>query len=106
MRLRAVTLRPAARADVEAAAACYAEQGGDPLESRFIENFRAALDHVSRHPASGSAHHGELTKHAGLRFWPIRSFPYLVFYQDRGEWLDVWRVLHAERDIPVWLREE
>lgn len=105
MKLLAVKLRPAARVDVEEAASWYREQGGESLESRFVERFRAALDHIARHPLSGSVHYGDLTRLGGLRFWALRGFPYLVFYQDRGEWLDVWRVLHAERDIPAWLRD-
>lgn len=101
-----VRLRPAARGEVEEAAYWYLEQGGGPLASRFVENFHAVLEHISLHPASGSVHYGDLTGHAGLRFWPLKGFPYLVFYRDAGDHLDVWRVLHAERDIPAWLREE
>ena len=105
MTRRPVRLRPAARVEVEEAAYWYLGQGGGAVASRFVESFLAALEHVSLHPASGSVRYGELTRHAGLRFWRVRDFPYLVFYQDRGEWLDVWRVLHAEHDIPAWLRE-
>jgi toxin ParE1/3/4 len=31
--------------------------------------------------------------------------PYLIFYIDRDDHVDVWRVLHAQRDIPARLRE-
>lgn len=30
-------------------------------------------------------------------------FPYLVFYVPDDETLDIWRVLHARRDIPAFL---
>jgi toxin ParE1/3/4 len=30
-------------------------------------------------------------------------FPYLVFYLERADCIDVWRVLHAQRDIPSWM---
>jgi len=41
----------------------------------------------------------------GLRAWPLRRYPYLVFYVEREDHLDVWRVLHAQRDIPAWMQE-
>jgi toxin ParE1/3/4 len=37
----------------------------------------------------------------GLRFWPLKRYPYFVFYLERETHIDVWRVLHAERDIPA-----
>ncbi|MGB8149528.1 MAG: type II toxin-antitoxin system RelE/ParE family toxin [Azonexus sp.] len=40
-----------------------------------------------------------------LRFWPLKRFPYLVFYVERESHIDVWRVLHGKRDIPVWLQD-
>lgn len=101
-----VRLRPVARREAEAAAHWYLDQGGAVLASRFVENLHAALDHISLHPATGSVRYGTLTGYPGLRFWPVKGFPYLVFYRDAGDWLDVWRVLHAERDIPAWLRED
>jgi len=40
---------------------------------------------------------------AGLRFWPLRRYPYMVFYFLQPGHVDVWRVLHGARDLPVWL---
>nr|MEA2799523.1 toxin ParE1/3/4 [Phenylobacterium sp.] len=34
-----------------------------------------------------------------------RRYPYLIFYVERDSHVDVWRLLHAERDIPAWLQE-
>lgn len=41
----------------------------------------------------------------GLRLLPLRRYPFLIFYFERDDHIDVWRILHAERDIPVWLRD-
>lgn len=41
----------------------------------------------------------------GLLYWPLRRYPYLVFYVERDDHVDVWRVLHGVRDIPEWLIE-
>ena len=35
----------------------------------------------------------------GLRFWRLTRFPYLIFYVERED-VDIWRVLHEQRDIP------
>jgi hypothetical protein len=40
-----------------------------------------------------------------LRFWPLQKYPHLIFYVDRSDHIDVWRVLHGQRDIPAWMRE-
>ena len=37
--------------------------------------------------------------------WPLNRYPYLVFYAEQGQQVDVWRVLHAQRHIPAWLQE-
>jgi toxin ParE1/3/4 len=42
----------------------------------------------------------------GLRSWPLTRYPHLVFYIERSDHIDVWRVLHGQRDIPVWLLGE
>jgi toxin ParE1/3/4 len=41
----------------------------------------------------------------GLRSWPLKRFPQLIFYIERADHIDVWRVLHGERDIPAWMHE-
>jgi hypothetical protein len=41
---------------------------------------------------------------ASASMWPIRRFPYLIFYIEQPDALDVWRVLHGQRDIPAWIQ--
>jgi toxin ParE1/3/4 len=42
----------------------------------------------------------------GLRMWVVADFEnYLVFYFERANSIEVVRILHAARDIPVLLRE-
>ena len=40
-----------------------------------------------------------------LRFWLVPGYPYVVFYMECDAHVDVWRVLHAQRDIPSWMVE-
>jgi toxin ParE1/3/4 len=34
----------------------------------------------------------------------LKAYPYLVFYVESDDHIDVWRVLHASRDIPTWMQ--
>lgn len=36
----------------------------------------------------------------------MQRYPYLIFYVDLPSHTDIWRVLHGQRDIPAWLRED
>jgi toxin ParE1/3/4 len=56
------------------------------------------------HPAAGSPRYTHELDLPGLRVWPVRRFPYLVFYVEGAEEIDVWRILHGRRDVPAWLR--
>jgi toxin ParE1/3/4 len=40
-----------------------------------------------------------------MRFCPLNGFPYLIFYVERETHVELWRVLHAQRDIPAWMQE-
>ena len=57
----------------------------------------------ARHPASGSPRYAHELDLPDLRFWPLKRYPCLVFYVERRDHIDVWRVLHGQRDIPAWL---
>ena len=100
-----VILRQRAGRDVEAAVGRYLAEAGETVALGFIDALERAYLHLSRHPATGSPRHAHELNLPGLRTWPLKRYPYLVFYVERDDHLDVWRVLHGERDIPAWLRE-
>lgn len=100
-----VVLRAVARRDVDEAVAHYREEGGADVALGFIEALEAAVRHLAANPESGSPHHGHELNLPGLRSWPLKRYPYLVFYMTGAEHLDVWRILHGRRDIPGWMRE-
>ena len=97
--------RELAERDAAEAAYWYATQGGLVLGERFLAALETGIGHVSRHPASGSLRHAAALKLEGLRFWPVNGFPYLIFYIEHETQVDVWRVLHAQRDVPAWMGE-
>lgn len=100
-----VVLRAAARGDVDAILEHYLREAGGAVASGFIDALERGVRHIARHPASGSPRHAHDLDLPGLRAWPLRHDPYLVFYVERGDHVDVWRVLHALRNIPRWLRD-
>jgi len=72
---------------------------------RLIDRVREACRHVAMSVESGSPRYGHELNLPGLRCWPVRSFPYLIFYMTARGRVDVWRALHRERDIPAWMYE-
>ncbi|HLM54020.1 MAG TPA: type II toxin-antitoxin system RelE/ParE family toxin [Pseudoxanthomonas sp.] len=103
--MKPVLWRKAAERDAAEAAYWYATQGGIALGEKFLAAVEAGIDQISRHPGSGSLRHAMTLKLEGMRFWPIHDFPYLIFYIERDRQLDVWRVLHAQRDVPAWMED-
>ncbi len=71
----------------------------------FIDELEAAYAHIEKYPESGSSRYAWELDLPGLRSWPVRRYPHLVFYRDRGDHIDVWRVLHGRRDVAAWMRE-
>ena len=97
--------RQHARRDTEEAVDHYLAIAGAKTALRLIDALQRAYAQIARHPGSGSPRYAQELGLAGLRSWPLKRFPYLVFYVERDDHIDVWRVLHGERDIPAWLRE-
>lgn len=96
--------RALARRDVDEAVAFYLEEGGAETALRFVDALERAYGHIGRHPASGSPRYAHELDLPALRSWPVRPFPHLVFYVERRDHVDVWRVLHGRRDIPASMR--
>ncbi len=71
----------------------------------FVDALEQAYAHLSRRPATGSPRYAHELNLPDLRFWRLTRFPHLIFYVERDDHVDVWRVLHGHRDMPAWLRE-
>jgi toxin ParE1/3/4 len=102
---RPVVLRERALRDVEAALDHYRTEGGPRVAEGFVDALEGAGGHLARHPGSGSPRYAHDLDLPGLRSWGLRDYPYLIFYVEMSDHLDVWRVLHEERDIPAWHRD-
>lgn len=98
-----VQFRQLAADDIDAALSHYRREAGESLVAQFVDALEAEIGRISRHPLMGSLRHSYELDIPELRSWPLAGFPYIVFYVDRAESVDVWRVLHARRDIPARL---
>lgn len=105
MTAKPVIPREAAQRDIDQAIADYAAEAGEPVALAFIDALERAFRRIAQHPAVGSPRYAFELRLERLRAWPLRRYPYLVFYVEREDHLDVWRVLHAQRDIPAWMHE-
>ena len=92
--------RRLARQDVEALDA----QAGANVALAFIDAVEATFRAIADRPAAGSPRYAQELVLPGLRSRAVKRYPYLVFTVERDDRIDVWRVLHAERDIAAWMR--
>ena len=72
----------------------------------FIDELEHATAHVESHPATGSPRYAHELNIPQLRFWPLRRFPFALFYIEHTDHLDVIRCVHMSRDIPASLRDD
>ncbi|MGF1548620.1 MAG: type II toxin-antitoxin system RelE/ParE family toxin [Thiotrichales bacterium] len=105
MKLRPVVPRAQARRDIEDAIAYYVAEGSEQAAIGFVDAIEQAFTHIGRHPATGSPRYAHELNLPGLRCWPLKRYPHLVFYVERDDHVDVWRILHGQRDIPAWMQE-
>ncbi len=105
MKPKRVIPRAQADRDVRQAVDYYVNEGAAQAALGFVDAIEQAFLHIGRYPATGSTRYAHELELPGLRCWPVKRFPYLVFYVEGDDHIDVWRVLHAQRDIPAWLGE-
>ena len=103
MRGKPVIPREAATEDIEGAIDYYLSEGAREAALTFIDALEHAFRHIGRHAQAGSPRYAHELDLPGLRHHPVKNYPYLVFYQERDDHIDVWRVLHAQRDTPAWI---
>jgi toxin ParE1/3/4 len=97
--------REQARRDVEDAVDDDVREAGSDVALGFIDALQAAYANIARRPATGALRYAYELNLPGLRSRKLKHYPYLVFYLERDDHIDVWRVLHAQRDIPAWMQE-
>ena len=105
MKTKPVVPRELANQDVDEAITHYLSEDTAEAALGFIDALERAYSHISQHPSTGSPRYAHELNLPGLRSWPLTRYPYLVFYLEQPDHIDVWRVLHGHRDIPAWMAE-
>lgn len=106
MKVKPIVPRSEANRDVDEAIGHYLSESAEQAALGFIDALEQAYAHIARHPATGSPRYAHELNIPGLRSWSLTRYPYLVFFIEREDHIDVWRVLHGQRDIPAWLDAE
>jgi toxin ParE1/3/4 len=104
MSAKPVVPRLQAHRDIEEALDYYAREAGAKIALGFVDALETAFRTIAGHPGAGSLRYAYELGIPDLRMRIVQGYPYLVFYVERDNEIDVWRVLHAERDIPAWMQ--
>jgi toxin ParE1/3/4 len=105
MTAKPVVPRELALRDIKDAVDHYHREAGEGVALGFISEVELAFRAIARSPAAGSPRYAHELGLPGLRVRRVRRYPYLIFYVERPDRLDVWRVLHGRRDIPAWMSD-
>ena len=101
-----VVLRAAAHRDISDALNYYQREAGAETARAFVDRLEEAFEIIAPVPSVGSSRYAWELEIPELKFWRLTQFPWLVFYIVRSDRIDVWRILHARRDIPASFQED
>lgn len=101
MTAKPIVLRDQVRSDIDAAANACAEQAGHSAALGLIDALQRACRSIAANPAAGSARGGQELALPGLRSLKLKGHPYLIYYVERHDHADIWRMLHIELDMPA-----
>ena len=100
--MKKLAVRPQALLDLEESASYYeGEQAG--LGDRFSDVVETAFIKIRETPGIGSKRYVALVP--GLHMHVLATFPFLIFYLEHIDHIEVVRLIHAKRDLPHELRE-
>jgi toxin ParE1/3/4 len=100
-----VLKRPAAVRDLEEISDYFAARAGAALALRFLDASEKTLAFLARFPSLGALCPLANQRYQGIREWRVKTFRNIrIFYRPlEGEGVEVFRVIHAARDIPTIL---
>ena len=101
--MKSAFLRPLALRDQQGEVRYYRKEGGARVAVKVVKATNAALDQSERDPGIGSPTLGKRLGVPGIRTWRVAKFPLLWCYFERGDHLDVIRLLGERQDIAAIL---
>ena len=107
MKGKPVVPRSIAEQEVDEAITHYLVEAGSPQAALgFVDALEEAYKHIGLFPSTGSSRYAHELNLPSLRSWKLSRYPYLVFYVEQHDCIDVWRVLQNQRDIPAWMLDD
>ena len=100
-----VVVLPRAEQDIGDVIGRYLEEAGVDVAQRFTEALAGAFALLAPNPAMDSLRQASALALPGMRCWPLRPWPHVIFCLERERQVDVVRVLHGARDIPASLAD-
>ncbi len=101
--MKRLTVQRRAMRDLADARAYYRQEAPHMLVD-FALTVDSEFLHLRRHPDTGSPRYGLQLGIPGLRSWPVKKFPHIIFYMVDDTRVVVLRVLYQSADIPVHLK--
>ena len=101
--MKRLTVQRRAMRDLADARGYYRQEAPHMLVD-FALTVDSEFLHLRRHPDTGSPRYGLQLGIPGLRSWPVKKFPHIIFYMVDDARVVVLRVLHQSADIPVHLK--
>ena len=92
--------REQANRDIEAILDHYLDEASEKVALRFVDELQKTFGRISTNYSMGSLRYAHELDLPYLRFQPIARYPYLVFYIERDDHIEVWRVLHGSATYP------
>lgn len=97
--------RASARQDIDEAGATYLSEYKAGIETSFFSALENTIVLLRQKAFAGSTCMAQDAAQHSPRCWPLKGFPYIVFYTIGLRGIQVTRVLHTPRDIPATLRD-
>jgi toxin ParE1/3/4 len=76
-----VIARERAEQDVDEAIDYYLSEDAPDAALGFIDALEQAYRYIGEHPDTGSSRYAGELNLPGLRFWRLKKYPHLVFYE-------------------------
>lgn len=94
----AVIPRERANRDVDEAVDFYLRSAGETVALALIDDLERAHAHLAQHPSSGGPRVAYELGLPGLRDWSLTQHPFVIFYMERTDHIDIWRVVQRVED--------
>lgn len=93
-----IVFHPKAQQELVEAAAYYEEQLTN-LGDEFLSVVEQAVDSLEDNPKSAYLSHPQLD----MRRYVIPRFPFLIYYREGEEWIEIFAIAHQSKRPDYWL---